>query len=316
MLQQALNRHSQIVIPPETKFFYYLVGQSWRQQVRHVERLRRDLQVDLPIPRNKLRTLEEVQGYYNLMAESYCHRIKLTPTCFGEKTPEHTSRILLIRQVFPKAKIIFIYRDGRDVALSLSKVPWLNCDVNAGIWIWQRYHRMMQHAMKDSELDCYTIRYEDIVSHPHRELSLLLDFLRLPNEVAVATGYGNREGVPQHELPWKAMALQQIVDSRMELWKRELTKLQLGELECIAGGSLQAIGYKLAAASSPGLNIALRGKLAVSLVRCGLSLPATCLINETFANVDSSPNRSRKREHARNEELSLLHAKRASASTP
>jgi hypothetical protein len=173
---------------------------------------------------------------------------------------------------------------------------------------------MMQCAMQDGELDCYTIRYEDIVSHPVRELSLLLDFLHLPNEAAVAAGYGNREGVPQHELPWKAMALQQIVDSRMELWKRELTKSQIHEVERLAGESLRAVGYELAAASNSASNIALCGKLAISLLRCGLSLPATCLINETLTSVASSLNRPCRPGQRGSEDSPLLLSKRVTAS--
>src|SRR5215831_4421176 len=43
MVQQALNRHSQIVIPPETKFFFSFYGHSLAQQARHVRRLNADL---------------------------------------------------------------------------------------------------------------------------------------------------------------------------------------------------------------------------------------------------------------------------------
>jgi hypothetical protein len=291
MLQQALNRHSQIVIPPETKFFYYLVGQSRRQQLRHIERLRRDLKIDLPVPSSRIRTTTQAQEFYELMADSYCRRIQRTPSLFGEKTPEHTSRVPLLRQTFPDAKVIFIYRDGRDVALSLSKVPWLNCNVNVGIWIWQRYHWLMQRAMQDRNLNFHLVRYEDLVSHPQQEFSSLLDFLGLPDEPAVATGCGNSEGIPQHELSWKSMALKQIIDTRKDVWKRELTDAQIRDAECLAGVSLRAIGYEVASDSTSHPSIGLRTSLTIRLLRCSVSLPVSCLINELAANFPSPVNR-------------------------
>jgi len=292
MLQQALNRHSQIVIPPETKFFYYLVGQSRRQQLRHIERLRRDLKIDLPVPATRMHTPTQAQEYYERMAESYCRRIQRTPSLFGEKTPEHTSRVPIIRQTFPDAKIIFIYRDGRDVALSLSKVPWLNCNVNVGIWIWQRYHWMIECAMQDPNLVFHAVRYEDLVSHPEREFSSLLEFLGVPDEPAVALGCGNSEGIPPRELPWKSMALKQIVGTRQDVWKRELTASQIRETECLAGISLRATGYEVTSDSSSPPNLGLRARLAVDLLRCGISLPISCLVNELAANLASPMTRA------------------------
>ena len=291
MLQQALNRHSQIVIPPETKFFYYLVGQSRREQLRQIERLRRDLQIELPVPGGRIHTLEQARNYYDLMAETYCRRIKRTPSYFGDKTPEHTSRIPIIRKTFPDAKIIFLYRDGRDVALSLSKVPWLNCDVNVGIWIWQRYHWMIQRAMQDRNLDFHVVRYEDIVSHPQRELSLLIEFLGLPYEQAVGDGCGNREGISQRELPWKEMALERIVDTRKDVWKHELTRMQLHGTESLAGSSLRVLGYELVTEPISPWSLVIHAKLAMGLLRCGASLPVSCIVNEMSADFNLSMSR-------------------------
>ena len=50
MLQQALNRHSRIAIPPETTFFIEVCGRSVYAQQRHVRLLNNELEIDLPVP--------------------------------------------------------------------------------------------------------------------------------------------------------------------------------------------------------------------------------------------------------------------------
>lgn len=62
LLQQALNRHSQIVIPPESKFFYYFYGQSYRRQSAHLERINSDLGIELVPPAQENRTTGGSQG--------------------------------------------------------------------------------------------------------------------------------------------------------------------------------------------------------------------------------------------------------------
>src|SRR5207247_1101665 len=124
MLQQALNRHSKIVIPPETKFFFSFLGHSKRTQLRHLRRLNTDLQIDLPLPPKRIRSTWDAGAFYEQMARLYVERLRRADVVyFGEKTPEHTGQLPRIQAVFPDAKIIFLYRDGRDVALSLTKVP-------------------------------------------------------------------------------------------------------------------------------------------------------------------------------------------------
>src|SRR6516225_3590953 len=94
MVQQGLNRHSQIVIPPETKFFFSFVGHSKGGQARHVQRLHRDLKISLPEPKRAVRSISETRWYFDTMARLYVQRLNKPDTaCFGEKTPEHTSRL-------------------------------------------------------------------------------------------------------------------------------------------------------------------------------------------------------------------------------
>ena len=216
MLQQALNRHSRIVIPPETKFFSDFYRRSLRHQQRHWRRIQTDLRVAQAAPSCRVCTPQAARSVYDELAQEYLARLgREEVKYFGDKTPEHTSRLHWIEDVFPDAKIIFLVRDGRDVALSLSKTPWMHCDAYAGFLIWLYYYRMLRKTRAARRLNVYFARYESIVAQPDVELRRLLQFLNLPYEEAVAHGHGNAEGIPAREYGWKHRALTPITAERV-----------------------------------------------------------------------------------------------------
>src|SRR6266852_1380392 len=144
MVQQALNRHSQIVIPPETKFFFSFCGHSRERQLRHLKRLNEDLNISMPAPATRVRSVADGRAFYEAMERQYVARLQKTDAVyFGEKTPEHTSHLPRIREMFPQAKILVLYRDGRDVALSLTRVPCMSPDPYVNFIVWLYYSRVV-----------------------------------------------------------------------------------------------------------------------------------------------------------------------------
>lgn len=285
VLQQALNRHSQVVIPPETKFFYYFYGQSKACQLRHLKRINADLRISLPAPARRIRDPHEARAFYNQMGQRYLERLDREGVVyFGDKTPEHTGHLQRMREVFPDAKLIFVYRDGRDVALSLSKMPWISCDVYVGYIIWLYYYRVLRRSRQETSMDTYYVRYEDLVCNPAAELEKLLHFLGLSYEPHVAEGYGNHEGIPQREYPWKARALEKISIDRVGVWRRELSSKQVERLERLGRHALTDLGYELTCSRARRLSPWFLATLGWGLARCAARLPASCLRNELFGS--------------------------------
>ncbi len=247
LVQQALNRHPQIVIPTETKFFFFLLGRSLWRQAKQVRRINDDLRVNLPIPIRRISTVVAARQLYELMAESYLTRLgRCGVSHFGEKSPEHLRRLADIHRVFPQGRIILLYRDGRDVALSLSRVPWMHPDlyVNFAIWLW--YHRWQLQAVQRSWSNLLCVRYEDLVTEPERTFRTILNFLDLPYIPEVAAGSGNKEGVLEWEYPWKSQSFERISSARVGVWRRELSIEQIRILERWGGHALRSLGYELA----------------------------------------------------------------------
>jgi hypothetical protein len=290
MLQQALNRHSQVVLPPETKFFFSFLGHSRVRQLRHLERLDADLGIRLPRPAARLSSAEEGRAFYEEMARQYISRLgKRDVVWFGEKTPEHTGHLPRIRELFPDAKILVLHRDGRDVALSLTHVPWMSPDLYVNFLVWLYYDWVLRDAKANPSPDLLFIRYEDIVAAPSRELGKVLRFLDLPVEPAVADGWGNREGVPEREYPWKRRALEKITPDRVGLFRRELTSEQIGVLERLGGHALAPLGYPLLTDGKRPLPHGFFFHLALGLSQLAYRLPWDLLLKELLVRSSAPP---------------------------
>jgi hypothetical protein len=284
MVQQALNRHSQIVIPPETKFFFSFLGQAHQRQLRHIDRLEADLGITLPRPARRVWAPDEARAFYRVMARQYVERLhKNGVVWFGDKSPEHTGHLPRIQQLFPEAKILILYRDGRDVAASLRKMPWMSPDLYVCFLVWLYYYRVVQDARRAGGPGLCYARYEDIVAHPGKEFARILGFLGLPYEPAVAEGCGNREGIPEREVAWKGRALERITPERVGVFRRELSAVQIETLERLGRHALPSLGYELVTDGKRPLSAGLLLSLFCNTSRFVTRLPWRSLLNELLA---------------------------------
>jgi hypothetical protein len=246
MLQQALNRHSRILIPPETALFFSVLGRPLQAQQRHILRLNADLGIDLPIPHKRLAGVSTTHTLFEELAARYVRRMGKTGLAyFGEKSPEHLRRLPYILEAYPDAKIVVLYRDGRDVALSLTKVPWMHTDLNVNFAVWLYYCRLQHWWQRRGLENICCVRYEDLVTRPEVELRKVLAFLGLPYEADVTEGYGNGDGIPSWEYAWKGRALEPITAARIGIWKQEIPEEQVERLERWGSRTLTSLGYKL-----------------------------------------------------------------------
>ncbi len=282
LLQVALNRHSRILIPPETKLFYYFHGMPGWLRRRHLARLNRDLRVELPA---SLAGREvDSRTVYVQLVDAYRRRTgKSGATHFGEKTPEHTARIASIRQVFPEAPILFVYRDGRDVAASLTRVPWIQCNhLSAGaVWLW--YFAYYVRWRKANDPHIHFVRYEELVANPEIVFTALLERLGLDPEPAVYDAEGDVVGaIPERERGWKSEAAKPITVAHMQKWRQALSAAEVADLEAFCGPALAELGYPLVKAHRPP-TWSQRARLGAAVVRAIASLPKECLVAEATA---------------------------------
>jgi len=281
MLQQALNRHSRIVIPPETSFFF-LLGFPRKDQRQHVARINSDLDINLRFPATGLGDSKAVRELYERMADLYLHRLgRPHVALFGDKSPEHLLRLTDIFHTFPNAKTILIYRDGRDVALSLKKVPWLFRDLDLNFAVWLHYYRKQQRWLNAPPPNLHVVKYEELVTEPEAEFRKMVAFLGLDYEPQVADGAGNQEGILEKEWAWKGQACAPITTSRIGLWRRELSAPEVARLERWGGPALRSLGYELVTGGSQPLPLLFFPHLYTKMVFWLAKQPSSRMGRET-----------------------------------
>ena len=184
--------------------------------------------------------------------------------CFAEKTPRNCFIIDFLANAFPDSRFVHIIRDGRDVAVSHSKKPWLQAgqsssgkvepggypygpsarywvepgrekefesttDMHRCIWSWRRFTESALKSKIDLPSDRYhELRYESLVNAPIMESERLLKFLSIDNS---------------HSCDLFYQAVAQASSDSVGQWQRELSHEQLEEIRSEAEPLLRQLAY-------------------------------------------------------------------------
>ncbi len=113
-------------------------------------------------------------------------------TLWGWKDPRNSLLLPLWKQIFPEATVIHIFRDGRDVALSLlnREIKWeggksifseeeMSQRFIADVKLWETYIRRIQETLPLFKKN-YTLKYEQLLSTPLQEMERLVQAMNIP----------------------------------------------------------------------------------------------------------------------------------------
>ena len=108
-------------------------------------------------------------------------QIKKDALYFGDSTPVNMMHADLIHELFPEARFVNVLRDGRDVALSVSKERWGPTDPYEALSWWaKRVHRSAVALKNVNPASVLQFRVEDLIVHEREESYVnLLNFLKL-----------------------------------------------------------------------------------------------------------------------------------------
>jgi hypothetical protein len=163
--------------------------------------------------------------------------------------PDNVLRIDKIKADIPRALFVHMIRDGRDIALSLSKMggfrplPWdrgaRTLQATAMYWEWM-VRRGKFFGSKISA-DYIEIHYEDLVCEPDRVLKTLgqfiehdLDYTRIRQASLGRLSESNSSFRGEKEQ-----------NSPVNRWKEKLPRDQVTGLETLVGSCLEESGYSL-----------------------------------------------------------------------
>lgn len=183
---------------------------------------------------------------------------------FSEKTPRNCLIVPFLAETFPDAQFIHIVRDGRDVALSLSKKPWFlasqansgryepggypygpyaqfwvesdraqefesTSDIHRCIWVWKRFTEEALASIGQLPSSRYLeIRYESLVFEPEQSTEKLKSFLEIGGASEITTFQ---------------QAIEKADSSLSGQWKKQLSEQQLSEIYGEAKPLLKDLGY-------------------------------------------------------------------------
>jgi LPS sulfotransferase NodH len=110
---------------------------------------------------------------------------------WGWKDPRNSLLLPVWRQIFPQAVIVHVYRDGRDVAMSLVKRDmkrWRNTGVfdvqrqrerfRSYFQLWENYLQLISLGMPAFPCSC-SIQFENLLKDPVNEVRRLADAIGL-----------------------------------------------------------------------------------------------------------------------------------------
>ena len=247
LLQTILNRHSGFILPPELKLFHRYHRASLGVRRQTIRRINHDLNIELTD--DLANRSVDTDRVYNVLFEKYSHICgKPCAVHLGDKTPEHTFRLPWVFEVYPKAKAIALVRDPRDVALSLTRVPWIKCGILSGASLWLEAMNSIEAARSRFPNQIHLVRYEDLLEDPVGQLVGILRFLGVSLDDALVENMlephpNDQFVVPHRELEWKWRSSKQLDRSRVGQWEG-LEATSLARVESICQKEMELFGYE------------------------------------------------------------------------
>lgn len=267
MFRLMLNAHSKITVPPESGFALWYadkysgdhdydqkIYESFADDISQAKKFEtwgvsRELLLEA-ITRNKP---DSYVGMVDSVYEAYALRSGKKSTVFGDKNNYYVDHIDKLRKYFPDSKLIFLFRDGRDIAVSYKNieqekinsnyVPRLSKDIEV---IAQEWADNVQNflCVIDKSDNAIAIKYEELITSPKDELSRIFGFLGEEFEENTLSFYEFNDE-PKEFLQWKSKTLESVDNKNVNKYKKYLTSEEIERFNRVAERELVMLEYKI-----------------------------------------------------------------------
>jgi hypothetical protein len=163
-----------------------------------------------------------------------------------EKTPRHLEVPELILAGWPEARIVRIVRDPRDAAVSLTRVPFGTSSLLTNLSVLGRMNEAAAGFYRRDRRSL-TLRYEDLVADPERELRRVCEHIGEGFSTAMLDGRGEVTGVAAEHEWWKGDVTGPLDPTRSGRWVDEMPPEVQRYAALNLGGFLAEHGYGEAA---------------------------------------------------------------------
>jgi Sulfotransferase family len=266
MLRLIVDRGPEAAIPPESMFLTDFAAAFEAGGPRDADAAQRLMAQVWEHPKVRLwglpraapavpAALDPLDAYRFIVAapfEAYAERHGKPR--WGDKTPHYVHHVQHLLRVFPSARFVVLVRDGRDVALSLRRMPFGPNNAWAAAQWWARGIRAGLEAEREHPGSVRTVRYEDIASDPETELPRLCAFLGLRFTTdMLALEKTDPELIVPDQRAWFPTLFEGINTRAVGRWRTEMSARDQRIFAALAGEELAALGY----AVEPGPAIAI-----------------------------------------------------------
>lgn len=257
LLAAMLAGHHKLSCGPETRFFHFLAktSRTFLEDADLGDTIDFLFSLDLagqPVPNHYGLSAEKLRSYLrtrpltvSTLLSSMTEQFMLSEgkSRWVEKSPEHLLYVEWIRRAFPESPIIRIVRDPRDVALSLTKVPWGPGSFSRALFLWRNYDDQSARFFVEDK-NSYTVKYEELVETPVAEIRKVCDFIGETYDLAMLDTSMTAEKLITARETHKRRVRESVDRSRILVWRRELTHEENRLAEAVIGDRMVAYGYE------------------------------------------------------------------------
>lgn len=146
-----------------------------------------------------------------------------------------------------KPLYLYLYRDGRDVALSFKKAVVGEKHIYYLAKQWQKEQEIVFALKNNIESNrIITIRYENLINYPNNELERICQFLNISFDTSALEYYNSQESknTAYSGKMWENVA-KPIIPTNFNKYKTGLSETEIKIFEKVAGTTLLKLGYPL-----------------------------------------------------------------------
>jgi hypothetical protein len=159
------------------------------------------------------------------------------------------TKIPLLLDIFPGAKILHIYRDGRDVAVSWLRIRFGPRNLFSAATAWKNMVGAGCQAGAALPPETYLeVRYESLISHPEYTMKQVCEFIGEPftdavlRPTAMTLGSRHRHLIGARLPRWSPA--REILSANAGKWRKQMSLSDKVLFESVAGDLLAALGYE------------------------------------------------------------------------
>lgn len=239
MLQSMLHSHSEINFSVETHFIkryvvpFLLTGETIKGGTlagdKFLQRL--PIQKNDTICAQNYSTLDGLREAFHVVMSPEDNR---AVQYLGDKDTEYVRYFPHIHKFLPKAFMIHIIRDPRDVVASRLKTEW-GAKRSLEFHIAEYQYYLKKVRMEGPSLfgeRFIELKYEDLLAHPEQELSNILNALGIDFESEMLDFYkkGN-DLVSEDEKKWKGNVSKPLDKTNSGKWRQSLSESDAAALQ-------------------------------------------------------------------------------------